>query len=69
LPDQQSKFFCYDVIELVEKLGWSRFDLIMFGTPASDVSSILSEYNLIELEQQVKSTRRNYSYFLDKIIK
>ncbi len=68
LPDQQSKFFCYDVIELVEKLGWSRFDLIMFGTPASDVSSILSEYNLIELEQQVKSTRRNYSYFLDKLI-
>ena len=68
LPDQESKFFCYDVIELVEKLGWSRFDLIVFGTPAKDITSVLSAYNLIELEQQVKSTRRNYSYFIDKLI-
>jgi hypothetical protein len=68
LPDQESKFFCYDVIELVEKLGWSRFDLIIFGTPVKDIPSVLSAYNLIELEQQVKSTRRNYSYFIDKLI-
>ena len=68
LPDHQSKFFCYDVIELVEKLGWSRFDLIVFGTPAKDITSVLSAYNLIELEQQVKNTRRNYSYFIDKLI-
>lgn len=68
ISDKESKFFCYDVIELVEKLGWTRFDLIMFGTPAKDISSILSAYNLIELEPQVKSTRRNFCYFIDKLI-
>jgi hypothetical protein len=68
LPDQESKFFCYDVIELVEKLGWSRFDLIIFGTPVKDISGILSAYNLIELEQQVKTTRRNYAFFIDKLV-
>jgi hypothetical protein len=68
ISDKESKFFCYDVIELVEKLGWTRFDLIMFGTPAKDISSILSAYNLIELETQVKSTRRNFCYFIDKLI-
>jgi hypothetical protein len=68
LPDQESKFFCYDVIELVEKLGWSRFDLIIFGTPVKDISGILSAYNLTDLEQQVKTTKRNYSFFIDKLV-
>jgi hypothetical protein len=40
----------------------------VFGTPAKDITSVLSAYNLIELEQQVKNTRRNYSYFIDKLI-
>ena len=69
LPDQQSKFFCYDVIELVEKLGWARFDVIMFGTALKDLAGVLADYDLIELEAAAAKTKRSYNFYIDKLIK
>lgn len=69
LTEMESKYFCYDVIELVEKLGWARFDVIMFGTALKDLAGVLTDYNLIELEAAAAKTKRSYNFYIDKLIK
>ena len=69
ITDMDFKYFCYDVIELVEKLGWARFDVIMFGTALKDLAGVLTDYNLIELEATAAKTKRSYNYYIDKLIK
>ena len=68
IPDLESKHFCYDVIDLYEKLGWSRFDVLIFGTSKKEVPAVLKEYSLSELEAGVIGIKRSYSYFLNKLI-
>lgn len=68
ISDLESKHFCYDVIDLYEKLGWSRFDVLIFGTSKKAVLAVLVEYNLPELEACVIGIKRSYSYFLNKLI-
>jgi hypothetical protein len=63
------KYFCYDVIELVEKLGWARFDVLMLSTSIKDFAGVLAEYNLPELEATAAKTKRSYNYYIDKLIK
>jgi hypothetical protein len=69
ITDMDFKYFCYDVIELVEKLGWARFDVIMFGTTLKDLAGVLADYDLIELEAAAAKTKRSYNFFIDKLIK
>ncbi len=69
ITDMDFKYFCYDVIELVEKLGWARFDVIMFGTALKDLAGVLADYDLIELEAAAAKTKRSYNFFIDKLIK
>ena len=69
ITDMDFKYFCYDVIELVEKLGWARFDVIMFGTALKDLAGVLTDYNLIELEAVAAKTKRSYNFYIDKLIK
>ena len=69
ITDMDFKYFCYDVIELVEKLGWARFDVIMFGTALKDLVGVLTDYNLIELEAVAAKTKRSYNFYIDKLIK
>jgi hypothetical protein len=69
ITDMDFKYFCYDVIELVEKLGWARFDVIIFGTALKDLAGVLTDYNLIELEAAAAKTKRSYNFFIDKLIK
>ena len=69
ITDIDFKYFCYDVIELVEKLGWARFDVIMFGTSLKDLAGVLTDYNLIELEAAAAKTKRSYNFYIDKLIK
>jgi len=69
ITDMDFKYFCYDVIELVEKLGWARFDVIMFGTALKDLAGVLTDYNLIELEATAAKTKRSYNFYIDKLIK
>jgi hypothetical protein len=68
ITDMDFKYFCYDVIELVEKLGWARFDVIMFGTSHKDLAGVLTDYNLIELEAAAAKTKRSYNFYIDKLI-
>ena len=63
----ESKHFCYDVIDLNEKLGWSRFDVLIFGTSKKEVPAVLAEYNFPELEAGVISIKRSYNFFLNKL--
>ena len=65
----ESKYFCYDVLELVEKLGWARFDLLMFGTGAKEVPEVLNDFNLIELEPIITKTKRSYNFYFNKLLK
>ena len=69
ITDMDFKYFCYDVIELVEKLGWARFDVIMFGTALKDLAGVLADYDLIELEAAAAKTKRSYNFYIDKLIK
>lgn len=69
ITDMDFKYFCYDVIELVEKLGWARFDVIVFGTALKDLAGVLTDYNLIELEAAAAKTKRSYNFYIDKLIK
>ena len=69
ITDMDFKYFCYDVIELVEKLGWARFDVIMFGTALKDLAGVLTDYDLIELETAAAKTKRSYNFYIDKLIK
>ncbi len=69
ITDMDFKYFCYDVIELVEKLGWARFDVIIFGTALNDLAGVLTDYNLIELEAAAAKTKRSYNFYIDKLIK
>jgi hypothetical protein len=69
ITDMGFKYFCYDVIELVEKLGWARFDVIMFGTALKDLAGVLIDYDLIELEAAAAKTKRSYNFYIDKLIK
>lgn len=69
ITDMDFKYFCYDVIELVEKLGWARFDVIIFGTALKDLAGVLTDYNLIELEAVAAKTKRSYNFYIDKLIK
>ena len=69
ITDMDFKYFCYDVIELVEKLGWARFDVIMFGTALKDLAGVLIDYDLIELEAAAAKTKRSYNFYIDKLIK
>lgn len=69
IPDMESKYFCYDVLELVEKLGWARFDLLMFGTGAKEVPEVLNDFNLIELEPIITKTKRSYNFYFNKLLK
>jgi hypothetical protein len=68
IPDLESKHFCYDVIDLNEKLGWSRFDVLIFGTSKKEVPAVLAEYNFPELEAGVIGIKRSYNFFLNKLI-
>lgn len=68
IPDLESKHFCYDVIDINEKLGWSRFDVLIFGTSKKEVPAVLAEYNFPELEAGVIGIKRSYNYFLNKLI-
>ncbi len=69
IPDMESKYFCYDVLELVEKLGWARFDLLMFGAGAKEVPEVLNDFNLIELEPIITKTKRSYNFYFNKLLK
>ena len=69
ITDMDFKYFCYDVIELVEKLGWARFDVIMFGTALKDLAGVLTDYNLNELEAAAAKTKMSYNFYIDKLIK
>lgn len=64
ISDLETKYFCYDVLELNEKLGWSRFDLLIFGTSKKEVPVLLAEYNLPELEAGVISEKEATIIFL-----
>ena len=68
IPDLESKHFCYDVIDLNEKLGWSRFDVLIFGTSKKEVPTVLVEYNFPELEAAIITIKRSLNYFLTKLI-
>ena len=68
IKDLESKHFCYNVIELKDKIDWARFDVLIFGTSKKEVPVILAEYEIPSLEPVVTSIRRDYSYFLNKLI-
>ena len=68
IKNLESKHFCYNVIELKDKVDWARFEILIFGISKKEVPVVLEEYNILEMELVVTSIRRDYSYFLNKLI-
>ena len=69
IKDPSDKYFCYDVGELVDKLGWNRFYYLALGSKIDSIPEILNEYSLPELKDKMTNVINNSSYYFNKLLK
>ncbi len=67
ISDKQTKYFCYDVEELVKKLGWDRFMFLVHSSGAEIIASTLTEYGFPELKEKMLGVKRNYNFFFNNL--
>ena len=61
--------FIIKVIELVKRLSWARFDLLIFNTRNEDVENLLIQYNEPGCLPGIMDVKERYPYFLNSLIK
>ena len=69
IKDDAEYKFIIKVRELVKKLSWARFELLIFSTRNEDVENILIEFNELGCLRGVLDVKDHYEYFLNSIIK
>jgi hypothetical protein len=69
IKDAAEYNFIIKVIELVKRLSWARFDLLIFNTRNEDVENLLIQFNEQGCLQGVLDVKEHYPYFLNTIIK
>lgn len=69
IKDNAEYNFIINVRELVKRLSWARFELLIFSTRNEDVENILNEFNELGCLQGVLDIKEHYEYFLNSIIK
>jgi len=69
IKDDAEYNFIIKVRELVKRLSWARYELLIFSTRNEDVENILIEFNEIGCLQGVLDIKEQYPYFLNSIIK
>jgi hypothetical protein len=61
--------FIIKVIELVKRLSWARFDLLIFNTRNEDVENLLIQFNEPGCLPGIMDVKERYPYFLNSLIK
>lgn len=69
IKDAAEYNFIIKVIELVKRLSWARYELLIFSTRIEDVENLLIEFNELGCLQGVLDIKEHYPYFLNSIIK
>ena len=69
IKDAAEYNFIIKVIELVKRLSWARFDLLIFNTRNEDVENLLIQFNEPGCLQGIIDIKEHYPYFLNSIIK
>jgi len=61
--------FIIKVIELVKRLSWARFDLLIFNTRNEDIENLLIQFNEPGCLPGIMDVKERYPYFLNSLIK
>jgi hypothetical protein len=61
--------FIIKVIELVKRLSWARFDLLIFNTRNEDIENLLIQFNEPGCLPGILDVKERYPYFLNSLIK
>ena len=69
IKDEAEYNFIIKVRELVKRLSWARYELLIFSTRIEDVENLLIEFNELGCLQGVLDIKEHYEYFLNSIIK
>jgi hypothetical protein len=69
INDNSDKYFCYDVDELVDTLGWDRFIYLASTSNIQRIPEILEEFSHPELTSKLIKVIRDSSYYFDKLLK
>ena len=69
IKDDAEYNFIIKVRELVKRLSWARYELLIFSTRIEDVENLLIEFNELGCFQGVLDIKEHYPYFLNSIIK
>jgi hypothetical protein len=69
IKDAAEYNFIIKVIELVKRLSWARFDLLIFNTRNEDVENLLIQFNEPGCLQGIMDIKERYPYFLNSLIK
>jgi hypothetical protein len=69
IKDDAEYNFIIKVRELVKRLSWARYELLIFSTRIEDVENLLIEFNELGCLQGVLDIKEHYEYFLNSIIK
>jgi hypothetical protein len=69
IKDAAEYNFIIKVIELVKRLSWARFDLLIFNTRNEDVENLLIQFNEPGCFQGIIDVKEHYPYFLNSLIK
>ena len=69
IKDDAEYNFIIKVRELVKRLSWARYELLIFSTRIEDVENLLIEFNELGCLQGVLDIKEHYPYFLNSIIK
>ena len=69
IKDDAEYNFIIKVRELVKRLSWARYELLIFSTINEDVDNLLIEFNELGCLQGVLDIKEHYEYFLNSIIK
>ncbi len=67
ISDKQTKYFCYDVAEVVNKLVCDRFMFLLHSSGSEIIASTLTEYGFPELKEKMLGVKRNYKFFFNKL--
>lgn len=69
IKDAAEYNFIIKVRELVKKLSWARFNLLIFNTRNEDVENLLIQFNEPGCLQGILDVKGHYPYFLNSLIR
>jgi Family of unknown function (DUF6291) len=69
IKEHEAEVFYVEVKELVNKLGWDKFFQIILIASKEELPSLINSFQIEDEENAIQNIRRNFFYFLGKMIK